>query len=215
MRKLDLGRLGYAEAWDIQKELAEAVIGGAEDTLVFVEHNPVLTLGASFHESNLLLPLEKYAELGIDVCRTDRGGDVTYHGPGQLVIYPIFDLRRHGQDLHRWMRDLEEAVIQSIEPLGLSGVRFPPHTGVWVGHDNDLRKVAAIGVKVRKWVNLHGIALNCDNDLSSFELIVPCGIKSHGVTSLTQELKRPVPVNEVQPLVESAFASVFTEQARG
>src|SRR5262245_56230701 len=107
MKVLDLGRLDYVAAWEVQKQIAEDVMGGAEDTLIFVEHDPVLTLGASFQEGNLLLPIAEYERRGIQVVRTDRGGDVTYHGPGQLVVYPIFDIKRHGQDLHRWMRDLE------------------------------------------------------------------------------------------------------------
>lgn len=214
MTTLDLGRMDYLSAWEVQKQVAESVIQGADDTLIFVEHEPVLTLGASFHESNLLLPVAEYERRGIQVCRTDRGGDVTYHGPGQLVIYPIFDIRRHGQDLHRWMRDLEEAIIQAISAFGLDGFRFPPNTGVWVGTDSDKRKVAAIGVKVRKWVNLHGIALNCTTDLRAFDLIVPCGIVGHSVTSLSREVGRDVTLSEARPLVERAFGQIFTEPAR-
>lgn len=209
MRVLDLGRTAYEPAWETQRRVAEEVLAGGEDTLILVEHGPVLTLGASFHEENLLLTREQYAERGIEVVRTDRGGDVTYHGPGQLVLYPIFDLRRHGQDLHRWMRDLEESMIVGLRHWGLDAVRFAPHTGVWIEQPAPKRKVAAIGVKVRRWVSLHGIALNCDNDLAAFDLIVPCGIVGYGVTSLSHAVGRPVAVEEAKAPMTEAFRIVF------
>ncbi|MBS1723781.1 MAG: lipoyl(octanoyl) transferase LipB [Armatimonadetes bacterium] len=208
MRIVDLGRAGYLPAWEEQKRIAADVMEGAEDTLVLVEHDPVLTLGASFHEENLLFSTPEYAERGIEVVRTDRGGDVTYHGPGQLVLYPIFDLKRHGQDLHKWMRDLEEAVIVGIRHFGLEGWRFPPHTGVWLGQAPP-KKVAAIGVKVKRWVSLHGIALNCAPDVSAFDLIVPCGIVGYGVTSLSQETSAPVSVEDAKAPLSAAFCQVF------
>jgi lipoate-protein ligase B len=205
-RVLDLGRMAYRAAWDVQKTVAEDVIAGGPDTLIFVEHDPVMTLGASFHESNLLLPLAEYEERGIEVVRTDRGGDVTYHGPNQLVMYPIFDLRRHGKDLHKWMRELEEAVIHAAASFGVHGEREPSvNTGVW----SRGRKFAAIGIKVRKWVSLHGIAINCDNDLTPFGLIVPCGIRTHGVTSLSIEAGRPITIEDARPVVQGAFEEVF------
>jgi lipoate-protein ligase B len=137
---------------------------------------------------------------------TDRGGDVTYHGPDQLVVYPVFDLRRHGKDLHKWMRDLEEAVIVAARTFGVVGEREPSvNTGVW----SRGRKFAAIGVKVRKWVSLHGIAINCDNDLSPFGLIVPCGVRTHGVTSLSNEAGRRIKVEGARPVVQGAFEEVF------
>lgn len=215
MKVLDLGLAGYQESWDTQVRLAQSVLEGDDDTLVFVEHPPVLTLGASFHEDNLLLSIEKYREFGIEVVRTDRGGDVTYHGPGQLVVYPVFDLRRHGQDLHRWMRDLEQAVIEAIAEFEILGHRFPPHTGVWTGFGPGQKKIAAIGVKVRKWVSIHGIALNCDNNLAAFELIVPCGIVGYGVTSLSRETNRAIGPGEAKGAVERAFRKVFKESVRG
>jgi len=202
---IDLGRLEYRKAWDYQLRCASEVILGALDTLIFVEHDPVLTLGAAFHEENLLLTRQEYERLGIAVEPTDRGGDVTYHGPGQLVIYPIFNIKRHGEDLHLWMRNLEEAMLKTIAHFGIRGRRFPPHTGAWV----EDRKIAAIGVKVRKWVNTHGIALNCDNDLSAFESIVPCGIEGYGVSSLSECVGRQVGIEEVKPVVKAAFENVF------
>lgn len=201
-----LGTLDYEVCWDIQRAVAHRVAEGRlADTLLFVEHPPVLTLGARFREENLLLSRDQYHERGISVVRTDRGGDVTFHGPNQQVAYPIFDLRNHGRDLHKWMRDLEETVIRLLSGLGISGERNPPHTGVWVGGE----KVAAIGVRVSKWVSIHGIALNCDNDLSPFDLIVPCGIRGAAVTSLTKLAGRRVTTREASELWITSFESVF------
>lgn len=182
--------------------------GALDDTLLLVQHPPVVTYGANFHEDSLLLSGKQYEAAGIDVIRTDRGGDVTYHGPKQLVIYPIFSVKEHGADLHKWLRDLEETIIVALGNFGLEGYRFPPNTGVWVGG----RKIAAIGIRVAKWVSVHGIALNCANDLSPFGLIVPCGIKEWGVTSLSKELNREVGVSEALPTVLSAFQQVFNIQ---
>ena len=205
-RSIDLGRMAYLPAWEAQKTIAEEVIAGGPDTLVFVEHDPVMTLGANFHDSNLLLPMAEYEKQGIEVVRTDRGGDVTYHGPRQLVVYPVFDLRRHGKDLHKWMRDLEETVIVAARQFGVEAYREPSvNTGVW----SRGKKMAAIGVKIRKWVSIHGIAINCDNDLSPFGLIVPCGITTHGVTSLSNEAGRPITVEDARPAVKGAFEEVF------
>ena len=198
--------MAYRPCVDLQARLLEAVEEGDEpDTLLFVEHDPVLTLGASFHAANLLLTEAQYAEMGIAVERTDRGGDVTYHGPQQLVAYPIFHLPRFGKDLHRWLRDLEEAVIVALASFGLEGTRFPPHTGVWVAG----KKVCAIGIKVRRWTSMHGLALNCNNPLDPFGLIVPCGIEGHGVTSLSELLGRDVGVAEARLAVQGAFEHVF------
>jgi lipoate-protein ligase B len=201
------GVVPYGEATDRQVAMVDRVLSGeVNDTLIFVEHPPIYTLGANFHRENLLLSDADYAERGVEIFATERGGDITYHGPGQLVIYPIFDLRRHGQDLHRWMRDLEETMMKSATAFGLEPRRFPPNTGVWLGNE----KLAAIGVKIRRWVSFHGIALNCDNDLTPFEWIVPCGIQSHGVTSLTEATGRVVGVDEARPVVIDAFRAVFT-----
>lgn len=206
MKVVDLGLMPYEPCAELQTKTLEDVVEGREQpTLYFVEHPPVLTLGANFHESNLLLTPAQYEERGIQVVRTARGGDVTYHGPGQCVIYPIFPLTMSGRDLHRWMRDLEETMILTASSFGLTGRRFPPHTGVWIG---DL-KLAAIGVKVRRWVSMHGIAINCNNSLDAFSTIIPCGIQGYGVTSLTQELGRDVTVTEAKPVIEAAFRTVF------
>lgn len=203
---VDLGRMEYRSCWDLQERVhAARVAERIPDTLLFVEHDPVLTHGASFDPANLLLTAEQYRERGIDVVKTDRGGDVTYHGPGQLVAYPIFDVRPHGGDLHKWLRDLEEAFIHVLAKFELEGYRFPPHTGVWTRE----RKIAAIGIRVSRWVSMHGIALNCSNDLSPFSLIIPCGIQGYGVTSLSRETGREVSMQEAMPLVVSSFSEVF------
>jgi len=207
----DLGTMSYEPCFRLQQSVATQVARGQRPpTLLVVEHPPVLTLGASFHEENLLLTPGRYRELGIEVCRTDRGGDVTYHGPGQLVAYPIFPLDLVGRDLHAWLRSLEEALIRTLASLGLEARRFPPHTGVWVGD----RKIAAIGVKVRKWVSYHGIALNCDNDLAPFALIVPCGIRDYGVTSVALETGRALSPRDVLPTYLEALADVFSIEWR-
>lgn len=202
----DLGKMSYSDAYRQQLRIAAEVKESRSDpVLLFVEHEPVLTLGASFHEENLLFSLDEYEARGIDVQRTDRGGDVTYHGPKQLVIYPIFDVSKLGKDLHKWLRDLEETILCVLADLGLEGYRFHPNTGVWV-HG---KKVAAIGIKVSRWVSLHGIALNCDNDLEPFSSIIPCGIRDYGVTSLSAETGRRITIEDAKPLVVEAFRKVF------
>ena len=201
-----LGRRSYANALETQlSRQTEIIAGQATSTLFLVEHDPVLTLGASFHEENLHFSREEYEALGIQIEATGRGGDVTYHGPGQLVAYPVFDLREFGKDLHKWLRDLEEVVLRAVAEFGIEGRRFPPHTGVWVGDE----KVAAIGVKVSRWVSIHGVSLNCNNDLSPFETIVPCGIQGYGVTSLSKIAGRDISVAEAEPAVLRGFQSVF------
>ncbi|MCW5936852.1 MAG: lipoyl(octanoyl) transferase LipB [Fimbriimonadaceae bacterium] len=203
---VDLGRMGFLAAWEEQRRAAEPF---RQDTLFLVEHDPVVTLGASHHLENLLVPPQEFARRGIAVERVDRGGDVTFHGPGQLVAYPVFDVAQHGRDLHKWLRDLEEVVIRSLAAYGLEGYRFPPHTGVWVQVEGEPRKIAAIGVKVRRWVSTHGIAVNVENDLSLFDLIVPCGIPGYGVTSLTEATGRRVTVEDYKAPLRDAFQSVF------
>lgn len=203
---VNLGRIGYQECWDLQTKLAQQRLSERiPDTLLALEHRPILTLGANFHEQNLLLTREQFAERGIEVIKTDRGGDVTFHGPNQLVLYPIFDLKAHGKDVHAWMRNLEQATIELCDQFGLKAERFAPHTGVWVGG----KKVAAIGVKISKWISTHGIAINCNNDLEPFNLIVPCGIAGYGVTSLSRGAKREVTVADALVAAIPSFEEVF------
>ena len=206
LQVIQLGRISYQDALDRQLEvLAQVQSGERTDTLLLLEHDPVLTLGASFHAENLLHPLEWYEEQGIQVLPTDRGGDITYHGPGQLVAYPIFDVAKHGKDLHRWMRELEEAVILALREFDIEGVRLPVNSGVWV----EGKKICAIGIKIKRWVSMHGIAINCNTDLSPFSTIVPCGIRSHGVTSISQALGRVVIVEDFAPALLRGFQTVF------
>ncbi|AIE85269.1 lipoyl(octanoyl) transferase LipB [Fimbriimonas ginsengisoli] len=207
MEVLELGRMAYQPCVELQRSILEEVVERERaSTLILVEHDPVLTLGANFHEENLLLPIGEYERKGIEVVRTDRGGDVTFHGPGQLVAYPIFDLQPLGKDLHRWLRELEETVITALATWELEGTRNPINTGVWIGN----RKICAMGIKVRRWVSMHGLALNCDADLSPFNLVVPCGIRgAYGVTSISRECGRTVPVDEAKPVLIEAFRSRY------
>lgn len=202
---VSLGTVKYNEAKDIQLKLVEKVKEGFPDTLLVVEHPPVLTLGAKFQQSNLLFSRADYESRGIDVEVTDRGGDVTYHGPGQLVLYPIYNLQNYRKDLHWWLRQLEETMVVTCDRFGLRGERSEVNTGVWIKG----RKVAAIGIKVSRWVNFHGIALNCNADLSPFSMIVPCGLVGYGVTSLSAELGRIVTVEEAKQVALASFQEVF------
>jgi lipoyl(octanoyl) transferase len=206
VQALWLGRIEYAAAWQLQRDLAamraEEQIG---DVLLLLEHPPTITLGRGADAAHLLASEERLARLGVTVHAIDRGGDVTYHGPGQLVGYPIFHLANHGRDLHRFLRQIEEALIRALAELGVCGRRFPPHTGVWVGEE----KIAAIGIKVSRWVSTHGFALNVAPDLSHFDLIVPCGIRDHGVTSLSAAAGRSFTLPEVIPPVTRAFQACF------
>lgn len=179
-----LGEVPYLEALQLQQKMVEQRLANEiPDTVLLLTHPPVITLGRGAKESNLLISREEFARRNIQVVEIDRGGDVTYHGPGQLVIYPILNLANYKMDLHWYLRTLEEAVIQTIAEFGVVGSRFPPHTGVWVGE----KKIAAIGIKVKRWVTSHGIGLNVTIDPVDFGVIVPCGIRDYGVTSLSLE----------------------------
>jgi lipoyl(octanoyl) transferase len=204
---IDLGRMEYRAAWDRQLEIWNHVFQGGDDHLLLVEHDPVLTLGANFHEENLLHPRDWYQAKGIALETTDRGGDVTYHGPGQLTIYPIFNLARHGKDLHRWLRRLEETMLQVAAAFGIRAFRLPPHTGTWTG--DPPAKYAAIGVKVKKWISIHGIALNVGRDLAIYQEFVPCGIREYGVTSLSLAAERDISMAEAKTATVEAFGQVF------
>lgn len=206
MRAFWLGRVEFVTAWHLQRELASLrEERRVEDILLLLEHPPTITLGRRAEVAHVLASRERLEQRGIALHSIDRGGDVTYHGPGQLVGYPIFHLAHHGKDLHRFLRQMEEALIQALAEFGASARRFPPHTGVWVGE----KKIAAIGIKVSRWVSTHGFALNVATDLHHFDLIVPCGIRGHGVTSLNQAAGRPVTLMEVVPSVVRAFHALF------
>jgi lipoyl(octanoyl) transferase len=203
-----LGTVDYQAALDLQKQLVEERKAGlVPDQLLLLEHPPVITLGARNHNSraNVLHTPESLALKGVALFETGRGGDVTYHGPGQLVGYPILELPPGRRDVHRYVRDLEDVLIQAVSEFGIAAARIPGLTGIWVGDD----KLAAIGVRISRWVTSHGFALNVSTDLSRFELIVPCGIAGKGVTSMERLLGRPVPMAEVADAVAGRFQRVF------
>ncbi len=202
-----LGTVSYADALTLQAELvARRRAGEIPDTLLLLEHPHVITLGSGSHDEHVLVSPEERAERGIELFETGRGGDVTYHGPGQLVGYPILDLKPDRCDLHRYLRDLEEALIEVLAEFGLEGGRKEGLTGVWV----DDRKLAAIGVRVSSgWITSHGFALNVTTDLSYFGTIVPCGIRAHGVGSISSELGRPIAMADVEAAAVRGFERVF------
>ena len=206
LRAYWLGRTGYLEAAALQHALVEArKKDEVPDTFLFLEHPPVITLGRASHEEHVLAPPQVLAARGIEVWETTRGGDVTYHGPGQLVGYGIVDLRKHDRDVARYLRTLEEAVIALCARHGLAGSRKPGLTGVWLGGE----KVCAMGVRVDHWVTAHGFALNVGDDLSHFDLIVPCGIRSHGVTPLARARGSAPPLEEVAREAAEELARAF------
>jgi lipoyl(octanoyl) transferase len=207
-----LGRVGYDEALALQQELVEARRAGAsENTLLLLEHPPVITLGVKTRRgpSHIVASSETLEAEGVAVHETGRGGDVTYHGPGQLVGYPIFDLRPDRCDVHRYVRDLEEALIVAAARFGVAAGRVAGLTGVWVGPPGAEEKLAAIGIRISRWITSHGFALNVATDLRHFDLIVPCGITDRGVTSLERLLGRSVPMPEVEDAVVAGFLQVF------
>jgi lipoyl(octanoyl) transferase len=201
-----LGRVPYARGLELQAELvAERQAGRVPDQLLLLEHDPVFTLGRNARRENVLFPAEALRARGFEVFETGRGGDVTYHGPGQVVGYPILELPPGRRDVHRYVRDLEEVMIRTCGDHGLTAARVPGLTGAWLAQD----KVGAIGVRIARWVTSHGFALNVGTDLSAFELIVPCGIRGRGVTSLERALGRPVPLERVMDRLAFHFAAVF------
>lgn len=225
----DLGLMRYKPCWDYQEEIFKNVISqkiarrdGLDkkepesspyptSRLLFVEHPHVLTLGRSGDAENVIVSPARLAELGVDYFPTNRGGDITYHGPGQLVAYPILDLDQYFTDIHKYLRFLEEAVIKTCAEFGVEAGRIDGLTGVWVDIDSgpQARKICAFGVKASRWVTMHGLAFNVDSDLDFFDLIVPCGIKDRGVTSLTREVGRKVSLSEVKPILKKHLQALF------
>lgn len=185
-----LGRTEYQSAWDLQKRLQEEQVSGARGPLVlFTEHPPTITIGRRGEAAEVVAPPSILERRGVAVVETDRGGQVTYHGPGQLVVYPMIPLEQLGLGLHEYLRAMEEAVIRYLATLGLEGSRVREYTGVWVGRE----KICAIGIRVRRWWTMHGLALNVTTDLNHFGLIIPCGIRDRGVTSLQKLLGTDCP----------------------
>jgi lipoyl(octanoyl) transferase len=229
----DLGLMEYKAAWDYQEELlkrnvriksrvfisepgtlSNALPEPEEDTrnyLLFVEHPPVFTLGKSGKMENVLIGEEEREEKGIDFFHTNRGGDITFHGPQQIVGYPILDLEKFYTDIGKYLRNLEEVIIQTIAEFGIEGGRSAGETGVWVDALNKgkERKICAMGVRCSRWITMHGFALNVNTDLSYFNHIIPCGIQNKKVTSIKNEIGREVPIEEVKQILKRKFSEVF------
>lgn len=224
-RYINLGLIDYKEAWDYQTTLFEKVLGiktgnrslpedqhqPTENFLVMCEHPHVYTLGKSGKENNLLVNPDELNAIGASYYHINRGGDITYHGPGQIVGYPIIDLENFFTDIHKYMRLLEEAVIQTVAEFGLKAGRIEGLTGVWVNPENlqSARKICALGVKTSRWVTMHGFALNVNTDLNYFSHIVPCGIDDKAVTSLQNELGHAVDLNVVEEILKNKIAGLF------
>ncbi len=221
----DLGHAPYKETWDFQEELFERNVQrklqnrsegkadgeGTEDVLLFVEHPHVYTLGKSGDAFHLLVSEEKLKEIGATYYPINRGGDITYHGPGQIVGYPLLDLEHFFTDIHKYMRYLEEAIIRTIAHYGIVGGRIDGLTGVWLDIDDPkkARKIAALGVKCSRWLTMHGFAFNVNTDLNYFNHIVPCGITDKKVTSLSNELGHEMDMDEVKRILLQELADVF------
>ena len=226
VKYINLGLIDYKEAWDYQEKLFQAIIdvkranrkreeeGGdlleTQSKLIFCEHPHVFTLGKSGHLSHLLVNEEQLAEKGASFYKINRGGDITYHGPGQLVGYPIFDLDKFFTDIHKYLRFLEEAVILTLAEYSIESGRINGSTGVWLDWNNPkARKICAMGVRSSRWVTMHGFAFNVNSDLDYFTNIIPCGISDKAVTSLHKELGRPIDMKEVQEKMKKHLASLF------
>ena len=202
---LNLGATPYLEAWDLQRSLAGAVSQEAiPETIVLLEHPPVITLGRRTEEGELHVP----KNAAVEVVETDRGGKSTYHGPGQLIAYPILDLNRHGRDVKKYCRDLEEAIIRTVGALGIEATRIDGLTGVWL--ERPPRKICSIGIHISRWITTHGYALNVDLDPAPFsDWITACGLEDAAFTTVARELGRSVTVDEVRPLAAETLAEVF------
>lgn len=220
---IDLGSMDYKQAWDYQTELFDAVVQKkiqnrkadieeqTENHLIFCEHPHVYTLGKSGSEENLLVDEKGLEEINATYYKINRGGDITYHGPGQIVGYPILDLDNFFTDIHKYLRLLEEAVILTLQEFDIQAGRIDGLTGVWLDHikQEDPRKICALGVKSSRWVTMHGLAFNVNTDLSYFEKIVPCGIDDKAVTSLEKELGKPQDTNDVKAKLKKHIGELF------
>ena len=225
----DLGRMDYKSAWDIQEDLLQQNLaikakqreqeGSSEDTkhyLLFVEHPPVYTLGKSGKIEHVLIDQETREKKGIEFFPTNRGGDITFHGPEQVVGYPILDLEKFYTDIGRYLRSLEEVVILTLANYGIKSGRSPGETGVWIDAEVEgkERKICAMGVRCSRWITMHGFAFNINTDLDYFNFIIPCGIQNKQVTSLEKELGRPVSMEEVKERLRQNFATVFNVELK-
>jgi len=211
MLLLNLGLEPYNRALDLQHRLVAARREGRiEDVLILLEHPPVITLGRRADEKNIVASQELLARLGIEVHRVERGGDVTYHGPGQLVGYPVLNLRGHRQDVGWYMRSLEEVLIRALSDFGVEAGRLEGRIGVWIGDKN----IAALGARIEEWITYHGFALNVSPDLSHFDLIIPCGYRGMGATSMEEVLGEAPEMSEVRKSVAQRFGEVFSVEIR-
>lgn len=199
------GQTAYSEVWRLQQQVHTEVLLGGDDTLILTEHQPVITIGRAGGEDHFLTDPDQLKELGYDVEFTNRGGDITYHGPGQLVCYPIFDLNRHYRDVHRFLRELEEVGIRLLEGFNVDGYRVPGRTGVWT----EKGKIAAIGVHIKKWITMHGIAFNVSGGLEGFRHIIPCGIADEGVTSLEKLISTELTILDLMDIFVQLFSEIF------
>jgi len=203
----DLGLIDYKQAWDLQKEIFDLRLHDEiNDTIFLLEHPHTYTLGKVADIENLISSDLQLKELGVSVYDIDRGGDITYHGPGQIVGYPIIKLSNWKEDTHQYLRGLEEVIIQTCGEYGVETERNPKYTGVWIGE----RKIAAIGIKVSRWITMHGFAFNINTDLAYFGGIIPCGIKDKDVTSLKRELGRDIELDEVKDKLIKNFQKIFS-----
>jgi lipoyl(octanoyl) transferase len=202
-----LGRVRYQSGLELMEaRVAERIAGRVPDTLYLLEHEPVFTLGRRADRNHILVNASQLAERGIEVFETGRGGDVTYHGPGQIVGYPIIDLGPDRKDVRKYVAALEEVMIRTCARWGIEAGRVEGMIGTWI----DTRKIGAIGVRISRWVTSHGFAFNVARELDAFRMIVPCGISDRGVTSLSQELDRDVSLDEAMDAIEAEFRAVFT-----
>ena len=202
----DLGLISYQDCLALQQKLMKQRLAGEiEDTLLLLEHTPVITLGVSGGEDSLLISREEVERAGVEIYQTDRGGNITYHGPGQLVGYPIFDLRQHGKDAHLFLRNLEQVVVDCLADFGVAGEAVLGLTGVWVGGD----KICSIGIAVRKWISYHGFALNINPNFEHWALIHPCGLVDRKVTSLERLMGRDPGMDAAKSCIVDKFVGVF------
>ncbi len=203
----DLGLIDYKDAWDLQEKILEMRIKNQiPDILLLLEHPHTYTFGKTSHKENLIASQDFIDKYNIKIFEIDRGGDITYHGPGQIVGYPIINLSNWREDSHLYLRGLEQIIINVCQNYGIAADRFPPHTGVWI---NNERKIAAIGIKIKKWVTMHGFAFNFNTNLEVFKGIIPCGIKDKDVTSIEYEISRKVNIQEGKELLVKDFQKVF------
>ena len=225
---IDLGLIDYQKAWDYQTELFNKILAVksqnrdlpeseqkvTDNYLLFCEHPHVYTLGKSGDEKNLVIPAADLSSIGASFYQINRGGDITYHGPGQIVVYPIIDLENFFTDIHQYMRLLEESVIGALKNLGVEAGRIKGLTGVWLDVDGPAkaRKICAMGVKTSRWVTMHGLALNVNTDMNYFNHIVPCGISDKAVTSVEKELGEPQPIERAKELLKQQIVSLFEMQ---